>query len=346
MNKVLLALLSVIAVAALAFGIIEMSGASDLQARIDALTADLAKTQKELAARTAQLKDLDAAREEAARLLAERDKLAAELKDLKAGSAGVAAAGAPGAKETPKSPAKGLDMAGMAKGFFKNLDDPTFRKAMKSNQETQINRVYGPMLEKLGLDEQTSKLTVDLIGERNLAALQKGRKLVEGDGATEAAMGEVRKDVEAVKTDYDTKLKSVLGDQKFQEFSSFEQTVGDQRALDSLTRGFDRGGTPLPPEQKDTLASIMREERLKTPSNEIPDLGGGPGMAMLMSDSEAAAQQKQEEDYQQRVTARASQSGFSPDQVSAMQKSFKQRNDSRVMGRAMGRMFIGGASGR
>ena len=86
----------------------------------------------------------------------------------------------------------------------------------------------------------------------------------------------------------------------------------------------------------------MSEERLKNPSSEIPDLGGGPGMAMLMSDSEATAQQQKEEAYQARVLSRAPQAGLTPDQVNILQDSFKQRNEMRNMGRVMSRAFIGG----
>jgi hypothetical protein len=67
----------------------------------------------------------------------------------------------------------------------------------------------------------------------------------------------------------------------------------------------------------DALSNIMREERMKNPSNEIPDLGGGPGMAVLMTEAEAKAQQQQEEAYQARVVGRATQAGLSPDQVNA-----------------------------
>jgi hypothetical protein len=112
------------------------------------------------------------------------------------------------------------------------MDDPEVRKAMKSGAERMITNAYGPLFQKLGLDEQTSKLAADIIGERNMAAMDKGRKLMEA-GITEANAAGVRQEINAVKTEYDGKLRSVLGEQGYSEFSSFEQTVGDQRSLDS-----------------------------------------------------------------------------------------------------------------
>ncbi len=348
MNKPLLAFLAVIAAAAIAFGVMQMGSGDDAPLRAAQLSAELDKAQKELAEKNKQLKNLDALRDELARIACQRDALAKDkealekqLKELRASmesNAGIA--NAPSDPSKNKNP-RGGDMRAIARGFLDKLDDPEFRSAMKANQERMITSVYGSLFKKLGLDDQTAKLAADLIGERNIAAMQKGRKLMEGE-PSETAMGDVRKDVESVKADYDTKLKSVLGDDKFQEFTSYEQTVGDQRSLDAFSRNFERSGTPLQPDQRDALAGIMREERLKTPSNEIPDIGGGPGMAMLMSDSEAKARQQQEADYESRVLNRAPQAGLSPDQVNVLQDSFKQRSDQRTMGRAMGRLFIGG----
>ena len=99
-------------------------------------------------------------------------------------------------------------------------------------------------------------------------------------------------------------------------------------------------GVPLDDSLKEKLTAIMTEERLKTPSNDIPDLGGGPGMQILMPDAEVKARQKQEEDYQQRVLARAGQAGLSPDQVNALQNSQKRQNEIRAFGNTMTRAFL------
>jgi len=336
MNKVIVSLL---ALAAIAFGVMEMNGTGDLQARFDQLSSELAKAQQD-SARLAR--DLDAAREDIARLGKEKEALENQLKEMRGNvekNAGITSALAGTENKKPANDGR-ADMAVFARGFLKSLDDPDVRKAMKSGQEQMINMAYGALFKKLGLDEATSKLAADLLGDRNMDALAKARKLAEG-GATDETRSAIRKDIETVKADYDTKLKSVLGEDKFQELNTFEKTVGDQRALDGLSRTFDRKGVALPPEQKDTLSNIMREERLKNPTNEIPDLGGGPGMSLLMSEAEATDRQKQEDAYATRVVDRASQSGFSPDQVTILQDSFKQRSQRQTQQRVFGRLLIG-----
>jgi hypothetical protein len=212
---------------------------------------------------------------------------------------------------------------------------------MKSGLDRAVETFYGPFFKTLGVDDATAKLATELVAERNMAAFDKGRKIM-STGGGEAAMADARKEVEAVKADYDTKLKSVLGDQGYDKFSSHEQTVTDQRALTGFTRSFEQAGTPLQPQQRDGLFEIMRAERLKNPTNEIPDLGGGPGMAMLMNDEELKVQQQKDQTYEENVLRQAPQAGLSPDQVNILQDSFKRRNEQRANSRVMGRLFLGG----
>jgi hypothetical protein len=137
----------------------------------------------------------------------------------------------------------------------------------------------------------------------------------------------------------------MLGEDKFKELTAFEKTLGDQRSLDRIARNFESKSMPLQAEQKDALSNIMREERLKLPGDEIPDLAGGPGMSVLLSDAELKAQREQEEKYETNVLNRATQAGLSPDQINGLRDSFKERNERRTMGRFMGRAFLGGGAG-
>ncbi len=206
-------------------------------------------------------------------------------------------------------------------------------------QERMVSGAYDKLFKELGLSEADSKLVSELLGERNFLAMDKGRKLLTGK-TDEASVAAIRKDIEATKAEYDSKLKAVLGDENSGKLSAYEQTVGDRRALDSLSKEFERKAQPLDDSQKSRLTAIMTEERLRTPSNEIPDLGGGPGMQMLMSDEEAKARQSQEEAYQQRVYARAAEAGLTPDQLNTLQDSQKRQNERRVFSRTMGRAFL------
>lgn len=335
MSKALLFFLSAAAAGGAAFSFVQWNArsaadaaAAERERRIAALEQSARAALD--AAKKAQ-DDLAIEKENVARLTKERDEARAKSKEIAA-----AAPGTPAAAGDAKPQA---DFRSMLGGFAKAFDDPEQRKAMKGMQEQMVGGAYAKLFKDLGLSEADSKLVTELLSERNFLAMDKGRKLLTGK-ADDAAVAELRKEIETTKNDYNAKVKAVLGEEKSSKLNAYEQTVGDRRSLDFMARDFDRKGYPLDDSQKERLTTIMTAERMKNPSNEIPDLGGGPGMAMLMSDSEAKVKQQQEEAYQQRVLARATEAGLTPDQVNALAESQKRQNERRVFGRTMGRAFL------
>jgi hypothetical protein len=332
MSKALASILAVAAIGGAAFSFVQFharsaaeSAAAERERRIAALEQSLREA---LDAAGKSKDELGIEKENVARLKKERDDALEKSRQV--------AASAPGAAGDAKPQ---FDIRGALGGFAKAFDDPEQRKAIKGMQEQMVSGAYAKLFKELGLSEADSKLISELLGERNFVAMDKGRKLLTGK-ADEAAVAELRKDIEATKSEYDSKVKAVLGEEKTAKLSAYEQTVGDRRSLDSMARDFDRKGYPLDDSQKERLSAIMTEERLKKPSNEIPDLGGGPGMQMLMTDAEAKTRQQEEEAYQQRVNARAAQAGLSPDQINALADSQKRQNERRAFSRTMGRAFL------
>ena len=313
---------------------------SHLKAQLDRVSAELAAQQDALTRLSAEKQASDVAlassKEDNQRLKKERDEAKSrQLRpDLNSGGKDAVGATQQGGKQKP------LDLRGMFQGFAKRLDDPETRRTMKQGQQRMVAAAYEPLFKQLGLSEQESNLAAELIAERNFAVLDKGRKILDGGAADDAAVSAVRKEIDAAEAESDAKLKTVLGAQKFEELTAYEQTLGDQRALDFFTRNFNAKSQPLAPEQKGALAEIMRQERLKSPTNEIPDLGGGPGISVLMTDAELEARNQREQAYQQRVISRGTEAGLSPDQIAILQDSFKQRSEWRDFGARMGRAFI------
>jgi hypothetical protein len=334
MSKALPSIIAIVAAGAATFAVIQFNARS-------AAEAAALERQRSLAAAEQSLREaLDTAARAKDELAAEKDNVARLKKERDDALAKAKLAGTPGAPGAPSADGKPqMDIRGMMSGFAKAFDDPEQRKAMKGMQEQMVSGAYAKLFKELGLSDADAKLITELLGERNFLAMDKGRKLLTGK-ADDAAIADMRKDLAATKADYDSKVKAVLGDEKAQKLTEYEQTVGDRRSLDGLARDFDRKGYAFDDAQKDRLTKIMTEERLKNPSNDIPDMGGGPGMQLLMSDTEAKAQQQQEEEYQQRVLTRATEAGLSPDQVNALQESQKRQNERRTFSRTMGRAFL------
>ena len=338
MSKAITPILAIIAVGSTAFSVVQWNArtaAEAASAERDNRLSALEQSLKDALDAAAKAKDaLNSEAENVARLKKERDDAKESSKQVAAAATAAAGVSVAAADAKPQFDLRNV-MGNLAKGF----DDPEQRKAMKSMGERMVGGAYEKMFKDMALSEADSKLVTELIGERNFVAMDRGRKLLTGK-SDDATVAEVRKDIATAKTEYDTKLKAVLGNDKYNDFTTYEQTLGDRRTLESLARDFERKGLPLDDTQKAQLTKIMTEERMKNPSNDIPDLGGGPGMQVLMSDAEAKAQQKQEEEYQARVASRASQAGLSPDQVSAMQESQKRRNEQIIFARTMGKAFL------
>ena len=338
MSKLFLPIVGAFAIGSGVMAVTQFQAGSALKADLARLAADLA-AQKDAfqALRADSDKSIALLKEDNERLKKERDQARDKARQLLAD--GGKTADSPGG-ENPGANPKQFDLRGMMQGFAKRMDDPDTRKMMKQGQERMIGGAYDSLFKKLGLNDQETKLVTELLAERNFAALDKGRKVLTGGVADDAALASTRQEIAATKTEYDAKLKAVLGAEKFAELGTYEQTVGDQRALESFDRNFKSKSQPLESNQKTALTDIMRQERAKSPTDEIPDLGGGPGVAVLMSDSDLKLREQQEQAYQDRVITRASEAGLNPDQVTILQDSFKQRSEWRSFGARMGRSFI------
>jgi hypothetical protein len=336
MNRVLIPAISLAAAGGLAFAIVKSNSANDAQRQVEEIRQKIAAEQKANAERIAKLQsDLDAERERNKFLAAERDK----AKEAPVKAAETAATGdAPNQRENA--------IKQMMQAFGDMSKNPEMKKMMRGQQARMIGGAYEGLYKKLNLSTEDQQIVSDLLADRSSAAMEKAMKLF-GGKTDEATLTATRKEIEGIKAEHDTKLRGVLGEQKFNELSSYEKTMGEQRSVDSFARSMERSGTPLEPAKKDALLTIMQEERLKIAGDGIPDIGGGGGggAAALLSPTEAKAKEAQEAQYETNVLARATQSGFTPDQVNGLQGSLKQRREGQAMRGAMGRAFLGGALG-
>src|SRR5215203_5141204 len=234
MTKVLVPVLALAVIGSGVFAVLQKNRADELQNEIETLKNTIAQHE-------ADAKKLKLADERVAELLADNERLKREREEAKARAKAVASAGdaGNGAKPGPVAGIQPGDMRNLLQGFAKQMDDPEVRKTMKAEQQRQIAGAYEEVFKKLGLSEEEGNLVAELLADRNFTAMDQGRKLLSGK-TDEASMQALRKDITQTKIEADAKLKGMLGEEKFKELSTFEQTVGDQRALDGMARNFTR----------------------------------------------------------------------------------------------------------
>jgi hypothetical protein len=325
--------LAVIAVAAVTYAMILKQDMNERDNQIAQLGRDLA------AARDAAVKagaDAAAARHEVAglndniaRLTAERD--AARAKAKEGGAADVAAAGggqAPKANEKPGNPMN---------AFAKMFESEDGKKMMKVQMGMVTKMQYGDLARLLKLSPDMSEQVMSLLNDRQAAMAEESFKMM-GGNMDEAGMKEMGKKAEAVKKDYDEKLKAVLGADKFQQMQDYDKTLGDRMMMAQFDQ---QSGSPMQSSQRDQLMQIMAEERKRSQPQIFDTTGLNPGKGIDALKDDAAVDRflQQEADYHQRVLNAATKT-LSPDQINALQQTFKQMAEMQKFGIKMSREMI------
>ena len=245
-------------------------------------------------------------------------------------------AGDPNAK--PKNQDKG---GGWMKGLAKMFKDPEMRKMMRGQQGVGVRMMYGDLAKELGITPDDANQVMELLTDRQMDASSKAMNAVDdsGDAAKLAASAE---DAQKVVTDYDAKLKNILGEDRTKKLNDYERTLGDRMAIQQYSSSFSSAGVPLDETQKQGLLNVMKEERLKQPPGPL-DPGakdvGAQMKAMRTGEGldEALASQR---DMNQRVLTRA-RTVLTPDQMAAFETAQKAQMEMQEMGIKMAKGMFG-----
>jgi hypothetical protein len=338
MNRFLVPIFAVIAIAAGAFAWLQFDNAARLQRQL--------ATEREAAAQNGSQAEVErlkatatAAQENVARLTAERDAALARAKSLR-----------PGPPLPPGAPPPGGEKGGgdgMMASIAKMYSTEDGRKMMRSQMNVGLKMQYGGLAKELKLDPNMADQVFALLGDRQAALTEATFAAMKGGALDEAAGKELAAKSEAVQKDYTEKLKAVLGDEGVNQLKDYERTLGDRMMLSMHEQQFSTAGAPLEQAQRDSLLQIMKDERSKTPASPFDASNSGDAgktMMALKDDATIEAWLKQEEDYQRRVLQAAPKT-LNPDQVSALQESFKQQTEMQRFGIKMGKeMFKGSPS--
>ena len=338
MQRSLSAVLVALAVAAGVFAFVQYNDAAALK-RTQA--EDIA-ARKAVEAELASLKSaVDAAKENVARLTAERDAALARARNLPPGAPPMPLPGA-------QPPAGEKGGTGMMEGIAKMFSTDEGKKMMRSQMAMGLKMQYGGLAKDLKLDPKVADQVLALLGDRQAAITEATFAAMKNGTLDEAATKDIASKSEAMQKEYDDKLKAVIGDDGVSQLKDYERTLGDRMMLNMHEQQFTAAGAPLEQTQRDLLLQIMKDERLKTPASAFDAANTGDSSKAFAAMRDDAAVEKwltQESDYQQRVLQAATQT-LNPDQVNALRESFKQQLDMQRFGVQMSKeMFKGSAGG-
>lgn len=319
MQKILIALLTLTtAVGAwLAFQYRDQLGAKDAQ--IAALTTE---RDTALAAEKTALATADLSRENIDRLTRERDRLLAQAK-VRPPDAG---AGGPTPPPDSGNPdARPPTLAGMAA----MMKTPEGRKMIQNRSAAMVRMQYSELAKRMKLSPQDSAVLMGLLADRQ-TALATARLNSGGNSAESAAQRS------AIESEFNDKLKGMLGEEGFGQLSEYEKTVDERGMVSQIEDQFNSAGTPLDTTQKENLVQLMASEREKSPENPFDPSKKDPTAVLnaLRDDTTFSAWEKQQQDYQSRVLQAASKT-LTPDQVNTLKQTLEQKTEREKAGLQM-----------
>ena len=335
MNKVTPIILLLVSIALGAFAIYEYQQAEHYRDLVAQMSKDAAGAREESDNNTSELRKLkDQSRNQKVAI----EQLETRNKQLMNGAAPDGAKPT-NAGATANDGEKGDAGGGFMKGLAKMFTDPKMKGAMRAQQSTMVSMMYGDFAKELGLAPDVARQVLALIGDRQADMAEKGMAAL---GKDPKDMAQVGKDTESLKSTYDDQIKAILGEDGFKKFQQYEKTIGERAVLDQIQRQLSASGNPIDPAQTKGLLTIMTEERAKTPNALGPGGDTGAQMKLMQNDQAIDAWMKSQEDFNNRVLARA-RTVLTPDQMLSFEAAQKQQLEMQKMGVQMSKeMFKGG----
>jgi hypothetical protein len=230
---------------------------------------------------------------------------------------------------------------GLGNMFSKMLKDPAMKEMVRSQQKIMAQKMYGPLCRDLNLAPEQKDQLMGLLQEHQMAAVEQAGALFGSGESDQTKISSALKDKEK---ELDTQVKSLLGEEKFAQYSAYKTTLGERMQLDQLRQQLEGGNAPLQDEQMQSLLQVMKEERDKTPPV-IPNKKGegAANFAQMLTDETMEKQFQWQEDLNRRVLERAGQI-LTPQQLKEYTDFQTQQLTMQKAGMRMAREMFGGGN--
>jgi hypothetical protein len=317
MQRILIVLLSVSTAVA---GWFAFDYSKQLRQRDTQIATLTAERDTARAAERAAIADADPLKENIERLKRERDRLLALSKSS-------------GLQPPPPQPPPGFggpNPGGMMQSpMAAMLKSPEGRQMISNRTAARVKSQYTELARRLKLPPQDTDVLLSLLADRQTAILN--ARVNSGGNAADLAS-----QTASIQSEFDEKLKATLGEEGFDQYNQYEQTVEARTAVNQLEGQFSSAGLPLEATQKENLIQLLSEETKKSPANPFDPTKNDPTSVLNALKDDAAIENwvQQQQDFQNRVIQSASKT-LTPDQVTTLQQSLQQKAERDKMGLQM-----------
>jgi hypothetical protein len=175
----------------------------------------------------------------------------------------------------PRTPTARPDIAAALANGMAALDNPAIQKVMAATMKSSLDQRYGSLFRQLKLSPADLDKFKDLLVERQMggvdvmrAAQSQGVNPGTGGAGLAALMGKAQ-------TDVDDSIRSLIGDQRFQQYQDFNQNIASYTLLDQIERRLSYTNAPLQESQSEPLLRALVET-----SQPLPGFAGPAGGAL------------------------------------------------------------------
>ena len=162
----------------------------------------------------------------------------------------------------------------MLAGF---LDRPEMQRMLASQQRLSLARQYAALCKRLGLGSEQQAKFVDLLLDKQLVGMD--AMIASAQQGTNPL--EAQKAVAAMQAEDEAKIKALLGDAAYAQYSDYARTEPPRAVVGQLQQNLTFNDTPLTRPQAEAMVQILAETSpARTVTAEGPlAIGGGGGAA-------------------------------------------------------------------
>ena len=221
-------------------------------------------------------------------------------------------------------------------GWAKMMKDPAMKEIIRVQQKMVIDQMYGGFFKDLNWPPKELDALKELLQERQIALMEAGMSALSG---SEAERKQAAEQTNALKAEYDKKLKDLLGAQGYELFQQYEQTA-PERVQVQMFKGALPGDVALTEQQEYDLIAAMHEERRTVATSSLINNQNRIPNASEVTEERIAEALKQLEQLQQRYVERAA-AILTPEQLEHFSKWQQQMSAMQAAGMKMAPKMFG-----
>lgn len=141
----------------------------------------------------------------------------------------------------------------------KILQDPAMKSMIQATMKSNMDVTYGALYARLGLSGEQLESFKELLLDQQMAALDISQEIL-GESPSDEKKAEIRQLMKDYETEFNEKISSFLGQEKFDTFQAFQERITERQ---TVTPFFDSLGPDekLTEAQQEQLIDAMYEER-------------------------------------------------------------------------------------